>query len=165
MRGERPGTHSSRSATASAALTEVLRASISPKGWAGKPTSPPSRRRCMREARRFPGRLGLQQRVLPAYRSPFFDLLAGACQGGLSVFAGEAREQETILAAERLEAAQYARSRNRDLFSGAAYLCLQPGLVAWLERWGPHALILEAHPRPPSNLPGSASSRAPPPPP
>ena len=46
----------------------------------------------MREARRFPGRLGLQQRVLPAYRAPFFDLLAGACQGGLSVFAGEARE-------------------------------------------------------------------------
>jgi len=114
----------------------------------------------MREARRFPGRLGLQQRVLPAYRAPFFDLLAGACQGGLSVFAGEAREQETILAAERLEAAQYARARNRDLFSGAAYLCLQPGLVAWLERWDPHALILEANPRLLSNLRGSAWMRA-----
>src|SRR4030042_1550904 len=105
MRGERPGTRSARSATASAALTGVLRASISPKGWAGKHTSPPSRRRCMREARRFPGRLGLQQRVLPAYRSPFFALLAGARLGGLGRFTGEAREQESLLPGERLEGA------------------------------------------------------------
>src|SRR3990170_5586666 len=121
MPGERPGTRSARSATASAALTGALRASIGPKGWAGRPTSPPSRRRCMRESRRFPGRLGLQQRVLPAYRAPFFDRLAGACDGGLSVFAGAAREDETILPAERLEVAMHVRADNRDLLSRSAY--------------------------------------------
>jgi hypothetical protein len=30
----------------------------------------------------FPGKVGLQQRVLPAYRIPFFDRLAEACEGG-----------------------------------------------------------------------------------
>ena len=33
---------------------------------------------------RFPGRLAVQQRVLPTYRAPFFDLLASACDGGVS---------------------------------------------------------------------------------
>jgi len=114
----------------------------------------------MGESRRFPGRLGLQQRVLPAYRAPFFDLLAGACDGGLSVFAGAAREDETILPAERLEVAMHVRADNRDLLSRSAYLCLQPGLVAWLEQWDPQALILEANPRLLSNARASAWMRA-----
>ncbi len=42
------------------------------------PSSPPT----------FPGRLAVLQRVLPAYRVPFFDTLAAACQGGLSLAAG-----------------------------------------------------------------------------
>ena len=37
---------------------------------------------------RFSGRLALQQRVLPAYRVPFFDLLAQACERGLSSDSG-----------------------------------------------------------------------------
>ena len=40
---------------------------------------------------RFPGRLAVQQRVLPSYRAPFFDLLASACDGGMSLFAGRPR--------------------------------------------------------------------------
>ena len=39
--------------------------------------------------KRFPGRLALQQRVLPVYRVPFVDTLADRCDGGLSVFAGQ----------------------------------------------------------------------------
>ena len=45
----------------------------------------------------FPGRLGLQQRVLPSYRVPFFDRLASVCEGGLSLFAGRPRAVESIL--------------------------------------------------------------------
>jgi glycosyltransferase involved in cell wall biosynthesis len=114
----------------------------------------------MTEAPRFPGRLGLQQRVLPAYRAPFFDLLAGGCEGGLSVFAGAPREDETILPTERLEAAHYVAARNLDLFSGSAYLCLQRNIVAWLERWDPIVLILEANPRLLSNGRAAAWMRA-----
>ena len=44
----------------------------------------------------FPGRLGIQQRVLPEYRRGFFDALAEACDGGLSVFAGEVDADESI---------------------------------------------------------------------
>ena len=34
-------------------------------------------------------KVGLQQRVLPNYRVPFFDALAQACPAGLSVFGGQ----------------------------------------------------------------------------
>ena len=37
----------------------------------------------------YSGRLALQQRVLPSYRVPFFDLLAQSCES-MSLFAGQA---------------------------------------------------------------------------
>jgi glycosyltransferase involved in cell wall biosynthesis len=95
----------------------------------------------------YPGRIGLQQRVLPAYRAPFFDRLAEACQGGLSVFAGVARSEEAIQSTDRLEVAHYSMARNIHLLGGPLYLCLQLGLVKWLEDWDPEILILEANPR------------------
>ena len=41
----------------------------------------------------FPGRVAIQQRVLPAYRVPFFDKLASLCSGGVEVFAGGCRSE------------------------------------------------------------------------
>jgi glycosyltransferase involved in cell wall biosynthesis len=98
---------------------------------------------------RYPGRLGLQQRVLPAYRAPLFDALAAACTGGLSVFAGQPRPDESIAAADGLHAAQLVRARNlhfRDP-SSPIYLCWQGGLLRWLAAWQPETLIVEANPR------------------
>lgn len=91
----------------------------------------------------------MQQRVLPAYRTAFFDELAGRCDGGLSVFAGQPRGGEAIHSAqpEQLRAARWVRAQNRHLFGGPLYLCLQPGIVNWLERVDPAALVLEANPR------------------
>ncbi len=102
---------------------------------------------------RFPGRLALQQRVLPAYRLTFFDLLAGVCEGGLSVFAGQPLPVEHIAVSERLERAHYVAARNRHLAHPGSpfYQCWQPGIVDWLEEWNPDALIVEANPRYPSN--------------
>jgi glycosyltransferase involved in cell wall biosynthesis len=85
--------------------------------------------------------------VLPAYRAPFFDRLAEACQGGLSVFAGVARSVEAIQSTDRLEVADYSMAQNLHLLGGPFYLCLQLGLVKWLENWDPEILILEANPR------------------
>ena len=76
---------------------------------------------------RFPGRLGVQQRVLPAYRAPFFDLLATACEGGMSLFTGLPRSIEGIVTTDTLTTARYHRGRNIHLFSGGLYLCYQPG--------------------------------------
>lgn len=56
---------------------------------------------------RFNGRLALQQRVLPGYRAPFFDLLAAACDGGMSLFAGAPRANEGIATTDRLQVANY----------------------------------------------------------
>ncbi len=95
----------------------------------------------------IPYRIGLQQRVLPSYRVPFFDALAGACQGGLSVFAGEPRPQEMIETSQRLQKAGYFRARNRHLFTGPFYLCWQAGFLDWLRTWQPQALVVEANPR------------------
>jgi len=95
---------------------------------------------------KFPGRLGLQQRVLPSYRVPFFDMLAAACEGGMSLFAGQTRAEESIASGE-LHVANYAPAQNLHLFKGASYLCYQRGLLDWLSDWNPDALIVEANPR------------------
>jgi len=95
----------------------------------------------------FPGRLALQQRVLPRYRAPFFDNLAGRCDRGLDLFAGVPRPSEMIQAAEDLAQARWSRAQNVDLFGGRAYFCIQRGLESWLARTDPDLLVLEANPR------------------
>ncbi|MBN1452358.1 MAG: glycosyltransferase [Anaerolineales bacterium] len=95
---------------------------------------------------KFPGRLGLQQRVLPSYRVPFFDMLASACEGGMSLFAGQARAEESIDSG-KLQVANYAPTRNIHLLKGPLYLCYQRGVLDWLLDWNPDALIVEANPR------------------
>jgi glycosyltransferase involved in cell wall biosynthesis len=96
---------------------------------------------------RYPGRLAVQQRVLPSYRAPFFDLLASACDGGMSLFTGLPRRSEGITTANLLQNANYKPGQNIHLFDGALYLCYQRGLIEWLETWNPDALIVEANPR------------------
>ena len=96
---------------------------------------------------RFPGKLALQQRLLPSYRVPFFDLLASACDGGMSLFAGQPRSFEGITTAEELRVAKYKAGRNIHIFSGPFTLYYQSGLTDWLEGWNPDALIMEANSR------------------
>lgn len=96
---------------------------------------------------RFPGKLALQQRVLPAYRVPFFDLLASACDGGMSLFTGLPRPAEGIATADKLQVATYRLGRNIHLLGGSLYLCHQRDLMDWLEEWNPDALIVEANAR------------------
>jgi glycosyltransferase involved in cell wall biosynthesis len=97
--------------------------------------------------KRFPGRLAIQQRVLPNYRTPFFDLLASACDGGMSLFTGLPRPSEGITVADKLLLANYQLGKNLHLFGGPFYLCYQRGLREWLRSWNPDALIVEANPR------------------
>jgi glycosyltransferase involved in cell wall biosynthesis len=96
---------------------------------------------------KFSGRLGLQQRVLPSYRVPFFDLLAGSCEGGMSLFAGMAREDESVVSADILRIPYCVTAKNWHLFGGSLYLCYQRGFIEWLEKTNPDALIVEANPR------------------
>ncbi len=95
----------------------------------------------------FAGRLGLQQRVLPAYRAAFFESLATVCREGFSLFAGYPMPGEAIRSAESLAAGSWVRARNIHFFRGSFYLCWQRGLLGWLRGWDPDALILEANPR------------------
>ncbi len=95
----------------------------------------------------YAGRLGLQQRVVPAYRLPFFKQLAAVCEGGLKVFAGEPRQNEGILAARDPDVDLFISGRNRHILGGPLYVCYQQKLLEWLGDWDPQALILEANPR------------------
>lgn len=95
----------------------------------------------------IPYRLGLQQRVFPAYRAAFFDALAQACAGGLSVFSGEPMEDEALGRAGKLEVAQHIQARNQYIGAGPFLLVWQLGLLDWLERWNPDVLVMEANPR------------------
>ena len=92
---------------------------------------------------KFNGKLALQQRVLPSYRVPFFDLLAESCESGMSLFAGLPRTVEMIQSGKP-EIAKFKQADNIHLFSGAFYLCYQMGIINWLEDWNPDALIVEA---------------------
>jgi glycosyltransferase involved in cell wall biosynthesis len=96
---------------------------------------------------RFPGKLGIQQRVLTPYRAAFFDALATACNCGLSVFAGLPRLEESITTTDALNFARLTSARNLHLLRGPFYLCFQRGLLNWLEDFKPDALIVEANPR------------------
>jgi glycosyltransferase involved in cell wall biosynthesis len=95
---------------------------------------------------KFNGKLGLQQRVLPSYRVPFFDLLAQQCEGGMSLFAGQARPAEMI-AGGTTKIAKHVEANNLHLLGGPFYFCYQNGFINWLENWNPDALIMEANPR------------------
>jgi glycosyltransferase involved in cell wall biosynthesis len=100
----------------------------------------------------FPGRVGLQQRVLPSYRALLFDSLAEKCQGGLCVFTGEPLPNEGINAVEKLQKAQTVKARNRYFGnpSSSIFVCWQDGFLKWLEDWQPDILIVEANPRYPT---------------
>jgi glycosyltransferase involved in cell wall biosynthesis len=100
----------------------------------------------------FPGKVGLQQRVVPGYRAAFLDALAGACQGGLSVFAGTPLPVEGIAPVYTLDQARLVQARNwyvKDP-SSPLFLCWQGGFLRWLEEWQPDALVVEANPRYPA---------------
>ena len=98
----------------------------------------------------IPLRLGLQQRVLPSYRVPFFDALARACAGGLGLLAGGARPGEMIETGAIPQAANYFEGGNRHFLRGPLYLCWQTQLISWLEGWQPDVLVVEANPRYPN---------------
>jgi len=97
----------------------------------------------------YPGRLGLQQRVLPSYRAAFLEALAEVCQGGLSVFAGNPLPKEGIEPIEQLQIAEFVQAKNRNFLdpSSSLFLCWQNGFLRWLEVWQPETLIVEANPR------------------
>ncbi|MFN2298664.1 MAG: glycosyltransferase, partial [Anaerolineales bacterium] len=100
----------------------------------------------------LPKRVGIQQRVLPAYRAAFFDALARSLPGGLSVFAGAPRPGEGIPQAESLRIAKWARAENRHLGSGVFSVLWQSGAGAWRTAADLQLLILEANPRYLSNV-------------
>jgi glycosyltransferase involved in cell wall biosynthesis len=95
----------------------------------------------------FHGKLALQQRVLPNYRVPFFELLNSACEGGMSLYSGLPRPSEGINTTNKIRISYYRLDRNIHLFGGSLYLCYQRGLIDWLKEWNPDALIVEANPR------------------
>jgi glycosyltransferase involved in cell wall biosynthesis len=97
--------------------------------------------------KKIPVKIGLQQRVMPEYRVPFFDALAEVCPQGLHVFAGQAHESEAIDCSRMVEKALYTQANNLHLMKGSFYTCVQTNFMQWLEEWQPEALIVEANPR------------------
>lgn len=99
---------------------------------------------------RYPGRLAVQQRVLPTYRVPFFEQLARSCEQGFSLFAGQPRPSEAIATADQIPSGSFVQTENRHVLGGPLYLCYQPGILDWLETVQPDALIVEANSRYPN---------------
>lgn len=92
-------------------------------------------------------RVGLQQRVLPAYRVPFFDMLHDSLRLGLDLFAGLPAGWEAMGRAGIPEKARLSEAENLHLGKGRLYACYQRNFQAFLERVQPEVLIVEANPR------------------
>ena len=109
----------------------------------------------------FPARLALQQRVLPAYRAPFFDALAAVCRDGLTIFAGLPLPEEHIATTDFLQVATYVRARNRHLFNPGSpfYQCWQSGLVRWRQPVSRPRSFGAPNPQPITALPCSCIQR------
>jgi glycosyltransferase involved in cell wall biosynthesis len=95
----------------------------------------------------LPRRIGIQQRVLPAYRAAFFDSLARALPGMLTVFAGSPGSREGIPQAEALHSATWIKAGNHPLGLGRFSALWQSGWREWITAEDPEVLILEANPR------------------
>ena len=95
---------------------------------------------------RLPVRLGIQQRILPAYRVPFFDMLAGECEGGLSLFAGDPLPGEGVITGELSISRVYHANYRRLPFNLGGALW-QTNILDWVKEWDPDILICEANPR------------------
>lgn len=95
----------------------------------------------------LPQRAGIQQRMLPAYRAPFFDSLARALPGSLSIFAGAPRPGEAIPQADSLQTAKWIKADNRYLGRGKLSAIWQSGWREWLTAMDPEVVVFEAHPR------------------
>jgi glycosyltransferase involved in cell wall biosynthesis len=95
----------------------------------------------------LPRRAGIQQRVLPMYRAPFFDSLARMLPGRLSIFAGAPRAQEAIPQADSLKTAKWIKAGNRYLGRGVLSAIWQSGWREWLAAENPEIVVCEAHPR------------------
>ena len=100
--------------------------------------------------RGFPGKVAVQQRVLPEYRIPFFDRLSAASGGGLELFAGKPRTGEGIVVGEEVADARLVSAKNVHIGRGGLYLCYQRGLKSWLKRFQPDVLVVAADPRLPA---------------
>ncbi|MBW6473478.1 MAG: glycosyltransferase family 4 protein [Anaerolineaceae bacterium] len=92
-------------------------------------------------------RLAIQQRVIPAYRAPFLELLAKHPEIELGVIAGAPQPGEMITIVEQLEGVDYQFTKNIHLLHGKFYFCLQPQFPAWVKNWHPDVLVVEANPR------------------
>jgi glycosyltransferase involved in cell wall biosynthesis len=92
-------------------------------------------------------RLGVQQRVFPVYRQPFFEALGATCPKGFSLFAGLPRKHEAVETSDQLEHGVFTAGQNLHFLGGGLYLLWQRGLINWLEEWQPEALVMEANPR------------------
>ncbi len=99
------------------------------------------------EPKIFAGKLAIQQRVLPSYRVPFFDILAQQCEQGATLYAGQARKSEMIKAAQKTDVIQWQRGKNLHFLKSPLYLCWQKGNLTWLKEENPDVLITEANPR------------------
>jgi glycosyltransferase involved in cell wall biosynthesis len=92
-------------------------------------------------------KLGLQQRIFPTYRRAFYELLADACVGGFSLFAGEAEAWEAVNAADALDYGELFPARNIHISKGKYYFLYQSNLMSWLKKADPDCLVMEANPR------------------
>lgn len=92
-------------------------------------------------------RLAIQQRVIPAYRAPFLELLAKQPEIELGVIAGAPQPGEMITIVDQLKGVDYQFTKNIHCLQGKFYFCLQPQFPEWVKNWQPDVLIVEANPR------------------
>jgi glycosyltransferase involved in cell wall biosynthesis len=93
-------------------------------------------------------RVGVVQRVLTPYRSPFFKELSTKNDDyDIAVFFGEPMNNETIKVLKNPQDFNYYSAKNRYLLNSRNMLLIQTNIIEWLSEFDPDVLVMEANPR------------------
>ena len=105
-------------------------------------------------------RLGIQQRLLPHFRAPLYDAIAGKNNGPVEVFSGLPQPEEGIQRADGLRHAKWRITHNRCFTVGSQKAYWQEQFGHWLDEFKPDVLAVESNPRILSNYPGFRRARS-----
>jgi len=95
----------------------------------------------------FDGSICIRQRIAASYRKPFFDLLAQACTGTVTVIAGQPDHDEAIGEIDELDRARLIKVENVYRGSGVFYRYYQPEVLNHVQALSPTMFVTEPNPR------------------
>ena len=96
---------------------------------------------------RFPGRVAIQDLVLPLYRKTIYERLEERLDDGLGIFTGISPNTHGVVVSDDLAVTENKTVANRHLLGGPLEVIWQSGFSRWLESFRPDVAIVSGNAR------------------